>query len=732
MLRRTLRFLGGGHGDHGMPTTKEAAHLTPEWVMSRPVPPPPGRDHRYAKFTYPGVTTKFQFNIPQQHETKIVGLRGHRDSHETTAKTRLSERSIDAVISGVAADVSPAPRSPADLVVDDGPREVKQPSVMSIKEHMQCDVNECNAYLDKRGGELAFRRVDYNPLGHQREFFPWREKDSCNEQAVLHVKKVQERESATPWTARGWSETERGSGSVEGGPLRAEVECLSGIHSTHLLLAFPSAYDLLCVSRFLILNPFLDGFTLLSSSLSSLFFSVLATRFCRTPTLSLFFASRPAIGLFSHCYAHSFYLQTLYIYIELHIIIIFTRSMNLIGVLLLVALAAQNCVATVLIRYAKKNVEPSKQFHNGSLVLVTEVVKLMLSFTIAGFQSRRCSGEGPGPRSTSLLIGGRLSVRQTVRRAANAAWYIVDIRWLRRVTAQVWTADMWRLLIPSFLYTVQSILGFRALNTLDPATYQCFSQIRLVFTTCFSVAMLGRVVLPLQWIALIAMTTGLAFLHLGRSEDTRGWRVRRRSQRVRNEHDARMASMQWYGIMCVMASCLATSYASVYLEWVMTSLQSATVAVRNIQLSIFGIVFSLVCLYFLDIRQNWDAQARAIANRSCYIATVDYDVLTPRNQSVPYGCVEPFYIWERFDRWSTWSVVFIQAIGGLLIGFTMAYSDSVVKCLATGLSTVASAGIAYVKHDFDYSWLSFVGSIMAIASSYIFNVTDREQKRKRS
>lgn len=172
MLRRTFRFCGGGH-DHGMPTTKEAAHLVQQWVLSRPVPPPPGKGKRYASFIHPGKVTGFQLNIPDSHETKIVDLHGDGGPHEVAARTRLSARSIQAVVNGLSSDLSSMPSPSPERKADTSPEIPKKESVPSIRHLMQFDPKECNEYLHKRGGEIAHRLKDYNPNGYEREAYPW-------------------------------------------------------------------------------------------------------------------------------------------------------------------------------------------------------------------------------------------------------------------------------------------------------------------------------------------------------------------------------------------------------------------------------------------------------------------------------------------------------------------------------------------------------------------------------
>lgn len=171
MLRFTRRCGGGGH--HGIPTTKEAAHLTQEWIMSRKVPPAPGVGKRFASFTYPSHRTKYQFNAPEQHEVRVVNLRGPTDKFETSRKTRLSETAIDAITADLGLTALP---KPVERVADEPPVVAKKTSVSSIADRMTFDFNESNDYLGNRGCLLSHRLKDFNPRGHEREMFPWVEK----------------------------------------------------------------------------------------------------------------------------------------------------------------------------------------------------------------------------------------------------------------------------------------------------------------------------------------------------------------------------------------------------------------------------------------------------------------------------------------------------------------------------------------------------------------------------
>lgn len=96
------------------------------------------------------------------------------------------------------------------------------------------------------------------------------------------------------------------------------------------------------------------------------------------------------------------------------------------------------------------------------------------------------------------------------------------------------------------------------------------------------------------------------------------------------------------------------------------------------------------------------------------------------------GCVHLFYLWERFDHGSVIALIGVQALRGLLMGFSMAYFDSVLKSHGSALATVLSAFVAYMKNDFRFTWISVICIVLVLFSSYLFNFAEKPGQRKRA
>ncbi|XP_069378310.1 solute carrier family 35 member A3a isoform X1 [Paralichthys olivaceus] len=129
-----------------------------------------------------------------------------------------------------------------------------------------------------------------------------------------------------------------------------------------------------------------------------------------------------------------------------------------------------------------------------------------------------------------------------------------------------------KLAIPSGIYTLQNNLLYVALSNLDAATYQVTYQLKILTTALFSVSMLGRRLGIYQWLSLLILMAGVAFVQ---------WPSDAPADNT--EKAALSTGSQFIGVAAVLVACCSSGFAGVYFEKILKE-SKQSVWVRNIQL----------------------------------------------------------------------------------------------------------------------------------------------------
>jgi UDP-sugar transporter A1/2/3 len=303
----------------------------------------------------------------------------------------------------------------------------------------------------------------------------------------------------------------------------------------------------------------------------------------------------------------------------------------------LISLIVQNSGLAIVMRYTLLMAagDPEKRYITSTAVLTAEVLK--------------------------LVISSFLCFREDARQNQTEFFRILNQEFIEN------KADFFKLMVPSFLYTLQNSLQYFSMSCLSAPVFQVLYQMKIITTALFSVLLLAKRISGLQWMSILALAVGVALVQL--------------SQQSASEADKANSIA---GLVSVMFCCLTSGFAGVYFELVLKA-SKASIWLRNIQLSVIGIIISGISCYGRD--------GKVIAERGFFAG---------------------------YNSW-VWTVVLLQAAGGLLVAMVVKYADNVLKGFATSLSIILSALVSAVYfHDIDINSAFVFGSLVVLVSVYLY------------
>lgn len=210
----------------------------------------------------------------------------------------------------------------------------------------------------------------------------------------------------------------------------------------------------------------------------------------------------------------------------------------------LIALVFQNSGLAIAMRYTFVTVTGSDRYISSTAVINAEILKFIIS---------SCA---------SFAIDGNMNI-DTFKKEA----YPVLVEN---------SNDWFKLMVPAVLYTLQNSLQYFSMSMLSAPVFQVLYQMKIITTAFFSVLILSKHLSTLQWVSVVALACGVALVQLSQSSGGA------------DEH-----TNSFLGLISVLCACMTSGFAGVYFEMVLKS-SKASIWLRNIQLSLIGIVTGLV------------------------------------------------------------------------------------------------------------------------------------------
>lgn len=331
----------------------------------------------------------------------------------------------------------------------------------------------------------------------------------------------------------------------------------------------------------------------------------------------------------------------------------------------LVTLAVQNAALSIVMHYSRVSMPATQSYSPATAVLLNEVLKGLISFTVAWLNVAQASDA-----SSAGLLGWLLALKRVCR----------DI---------FLSPDCWKLSIPALLYVVQNSLQFVAISNLPVATFQVTYQMKILTTAAFSVALLRRKVSPTKWLSLFFLAIGVGIVQI---QSSSGHSPQRDNIPVGSAHESAplhvhiMSPLKGFG--AVVAACFTSGLAGVYFEMVLKN-SKADLWARNVQLSLFSLVPAALPVYY------------EFAN--------------------PYSTHSIFMsMFRNFGGWA-WATVAVQVFGGLVTAVVIKYSDNILKGFATSLSIVLSFLASVALFGFRITPSFIIGSSTVLAATWMYN-----------
>jgi UDP-sugar transporter A1/2/3 len=216
----------------------------------------------------------------------------------------------------------------------------------------------------------------------------------------------------------------------------------------------------------------------------------------------------------------------------------------------------------------------------------------------------------------------------------------------RKSLHRIFVADAWSFLlmgVPGLLYTLQNNLYFVGISNLSVGLFQVVSQLKIVSTAICTVLLLRRQISGEKWLAVLMLTGGVMLIV------------------SRDDSSQKSQGVMALGLVAVICACITSGIAGVFLEKMLKD-SKATIWERNLQLSMFGVVFGL--------------------------AGVSKDLDTVRSGGFFQGYNELVV-----------GIILLQAGGGLVVAAVLKYADNVLKCFGVAVSVIAGAVLSRVLHS---------------------------------
>jgi UDP-sugar transporter A1/2/3 len=276
---------------------------------------------------------------------------------------------------------------------------------------------------------------------------------------------------------------------------------------------------------------------------------------------------------------------------------------------------------------------------------------------------------------------------------------VYQIGWKESWQQSLVPTELLKLCVPSFLYTIQNNLLYLALSHLDAATYQVCYQLKILTTAIFSVILLQRRFSPQKWLSLVLLMVGVIVVqfHSSNVSNNHHHHPEDALPQHKNVLDAADAtshtSERFIGFVAVLCAACTSGFSGVYFEKILKG-STTSLWIRNVQMGLPSVLVAFATVLLKD-----GALVRTQGLLQGYNGTV-------------------------------WTVIWVQALGGLIVATVVKYADNVLKVFAASFSIVLSSVISAVLFDFHPTSSFVVGASLVILATILYAAPEKKRRKK--
>jgi solute carrier family 35 (UDP-sugar transporter), member A1/2/3 len=183
-----------------------------------------------------------------------------------------------------------------------------------------------------------------------------------------------------------------------------------------------------------------------------------------------------------------------------------------------------------------------------------------------------------------------------------------------------------------------------------------------------------------KWFSLILLTIGVAIVQISGTRDS--------SVSVGEQHN------RFVGLVAVLCAACTSGFSGVYFEKILKG-STTSLWLRNVQMGLPSVIIAFMTIYLKD---------------SAAVAEIGF-----------LGGFTPL----------VWTVVIVQAAGGLIVAVVVKYADNVLKVFATSFSIIISCIISALFFDFHATMAFMVGAGLVVLATVLYSQPEKKRTRRK-